>query len=503
FIFYRPIEALNWSLAMICPANAIFKEVNQLAIWMSVVLFLSLIILFVFCYKIIRRITLPLRILTKSAEIIAEGNFYSQLPKISTGDELSQLCNAFESMQNSLSKYITQLKITTSAKERIESELRIGSKIQFEMLPHAVPKFTTSKEIDLFAALQPAKEVGGDFYDYMLKGDKLIFIIGDVAGKGVPAALMMAMITSLFHSVATIHEKPEKIVQEINRTIIEKNNSDMFATLVVGIISLNTMEVSLCNAGHNPLVLITEGKRPIFITVTPNLPVGVIENMKYKPDKLVMTNGDTLFLYTDGITEAENKDKELFGEKRFIDMLSATPPDSVQLLIINALSAIRNYTKQTEQSDDITAMAIRIGGTPPNTLILRNKIEEIEKLIPFTEMLSQKAGISPTEGLSLNLVLEEVVSNIILYGYKIKKEDQIKITCTIYNETIIFTISDSAKMFDITKSSPKVDITQTAKERPIGGLGIYLINNIMDSVEYFNICGYNTLILKKNISKQQ
>lgn len=503
FIFYRPIEALNWSLAMVCPENAIFDEVNQLAIWMGVVLFFSLIILFVFCYRIIRRVMLPLKTLTSSADIIAEGNFHAPLPKITTGDELSQLCYAFESMQRSLSSYISQLKKATSAKERIESELRIGSKIQLEMLPHALPKFKTSKEIDLSAALQPAKEVGGDLYDYIEKGNKLYFIMGDVAGKGVPAALLMAMITSLFHLIATIFEKPEKIVSEINRAIIEKNSSDMFATLVVGVISLDTMKLHLCNAGHNPPILIPNGKLPAFMTVTPNLPVGVTENMAYKPDAFTISDGDTLLFYTDGVTEAEDKDKNLFGEERLLDMLSGISSDSAQLIITGILAEVRNFVKQAGQSDDITAMAIRIGGPPPQTLVIKNRIEEIEKLAPFTEAIGEKAGIDAAEVLSLNLVLEEAVSNIIMYGYKVKREDNIKITCTIYNETLTLIISDSADEFDITRSAPEVDITQTAEERPIGGLGIYLINKIMDSVEYFNICGSNTMILKKNISKKQ
>lgn len=358
YIYYTPLPSNGWSLGMIIHKADVFEELYKTRTITAVLLVSGLIILFVLCMLIVNKLTKPLRDFSRSAREIAQGNFKAELPQITSKDEMNELRNSFLFMQKELANYINELQETTSRKERIESELRIASEIQMGMIPKIFPPFPERDDVDLYAVLRPAKEVGGDLYDFFIDRNKLYFAIGDVSGKGVPASLFMAVTRSLFRSVATLYEDPGQIVLSMNNSVSETNDANMFVTLFIGILDLSTGELSYCNAGHNPPVLIPEKGEPRFMSVKPNIPVGLFEGFCFQSETMTLSRDTTLFLYTDGLTEAENWKKELYHESRLLRQLSECASHSPRLLTDALIESVNRHVDGAEQSDDLTILAI-------------------------------------------------------------------------------------------------------------------------------------------------
>jgi sigma-B regulation protein RsbU (phosphoserine phosphatase) len=256
-------------------------------------------------------------------------------------------------MQNSLKGYVEQLKETTASKATIESELNVAHNIQMSMLPKSFPPYPNRNDIELYGSLTPAKAVGGDLYDFFINDEKLFFCIGDVSGKGVPASLVMAVSRTLFRNVSAHTVEPSHIVKTMNAAISEGNDNNMFVTLFVGILDLKTGRLRYCNAGHDAPYI-----NKSLLPCEPNLPVGVMPDMNFCEQETMMETGSTIFLYTDGLTEAMNAKRELFGEQRITDIISAFT-GSTQELIETMAAAVHEFVGDTEQSDDLTMLAIR------------------------------------------------------------------------------------------------------------------------------------------------
>jgi sigma-B regulation protein RsbU (phosphoserine phosphatase) len=263
-------------------------------------------------------------------------------------------------MQGSLRKYIADLKETTAAKERIESELRIAHDIQMGMLNKVFPPFPDRKEFDIFAIVEPAKEVGGDFYDFFLLADQhLCFVVGDVSDKGVPASLYMAVTKTLIKAMAQQGHPPGEILTRVNRELVSGNTSSMFVTVFLGILDTLTGRVLYANGGHNPpLVIRTQGSVD-FLAPTGNALVGALEGLSYETAELVLAPGEALFLYTDGVTEAGNRDAELFSEDRLQESLQGlqtiSPNETIEAIKVR----INAFAAGAPQADDITMLMIR------------------------------------------------------------------------------------------------------------------------------------------------
>lgn len=363
YIFYEPIKRAEWSMGVICTYKDIFADIDKIR---EVVLFIAIIGLFlqlVFNLYIIRRQTRPLSTLADATLQIAKGDITAQLPAAHLRhNEIGILYQSFASMQQSLAQYINELQVTTKNKERIESELRIASAIQMDMIPKIFPPFPERNDIDIYATLVPAKEVGGDLYDFFVDNDILYFTIADVSGKGVPASLLMAVTRSLFRNIASHLSSPGAVVASLNNSIASSNESGMFVTLFLGILDLTTGELRYCNAGHNAPVLQSGSGEDKPLDVVSNLPLGVLEGFEYQEQSVQLTSPSTLFLYTDGVTEAENKNKELFSEERLISILTrqASQQDSSpQEIIRTVMDEVHRYADGTAQNDDITMLCIR------------------------------------------------------------------------------------------------------------------------------------------------
>ncbi|MGL5980679.1 MAG: SpoIIE family protein phosphatase [Phocaeicola sp.] len=500
YAFYQPIKRTGWSIGVVSSKEMILAEFTEMTNIVFFIASISLLLIFIFTLLVIRTLSKPLKIFSKSASMIAMGDFNVQLPEIKTEDEMLNLRDAFVNMQTSLKSYISELKNTTAERERIERELEIAQAIQVGMLSKVFPPFPNHESIDLYAKLTPAKEVGGDLYDFFIHDNKLFFAVGDASGKGIPASLLMAVTISLFRSSATHTDAPDEILRKMNTLIAEGNESNMFITLFVGVLDLGTGELNFSNAGHNPPILINPDGSINLIDVIPNMALGVFQDIKFVKQTIKIELNTTIFVYTDGVTEAENREKDLYSDQRLIDTINkkckSTNP---QNFITNIEESINDFVQGNEQSDDLTMLVLSYKSKlVSKELIIKNEIAEISHLAEFVESLGEDLSLELPLVMSLNLALEEVISNIILYACPEKMGNEINIKATKVDNSVIFTISDFGVEFDPT-AVPEADVTLSANEREIGGLGIFLVRKIMDKTSYQRIENKNILTITKQI----
>lgn len=358
YVFYSPLKRTGWSMGIVVPKAAVLQPGFVLGAIILAVMGLGLLAIFLVCRFTIHFATKPLTYLSDSANEVAKGNFDTPLPSIKYNDEIRQLRDSFRKMQQSLAKYVERLKTSTAQNASMESELNIARGIQMEMLPKTYPPYPERKDIDIYGSLTPARAVGGDLYDFHIHDERLFFCIGDVSGKGVPASLVMAVISAQFRTLSANEDQPHRIVKAMNTTMVGRNDSMMFATLFVGVINLKTGELRYCNAGHDSPVIVSEQSYEL-LPVDTNVPIGIVPDWTYTQQQTTIQSGSTIFLYTDGLTEAEEKDQKLFGEKRMLETIEAGKTSDPETIINNMTNAIRLYVGDAEQSDDLTMLAIR------------------------------------------------------------------------------------------------------------------------------------------------
>ena len=357
YVFYAPQEQTGWMMAIPVPRLIILLPVVMGCFLLSFIFFLALIAVYFICRTTIRRSTRPLHTLAKSADEVAKGNFNAPLPDIKHNDEIRLLRDSFGNMQQSLSQYIDELKTTTAQKSAIESELAIARNIQMSMLPNA--EFSSlSAKLELNATMNPAKEVGGDLYDYFVRDNLLYFCIGDVAGKGVPAALVMTTICGAFRLLAESESEPQRIVARMNDMMTRDNSITIFVTFFAGVLDLETGHLCYCNAGHKAPFMLSDNNPCSTLTVKRHLPVGAMPDVAYTLQETTLVPGTTLFLYTDGLDEAENAQRQMFGKERIQEVLVTTSPEP-HTLIEKMTQAVSQFVGDTEQSDDLTMLAMQ------------------------------------------------------------------------------------------------------------------------------------------------
>ena len=358
YVFYKPLGKTGCSMAIVCPESDIFGGFDRLRRTVMAIVCVGLLLMLYFFIRIITRELSPLRRLAREAETIASGKFDTQLPNFERTDEIGQLSQSFGNMQQSLVRYIEELKDTTAQKASIESELNVANSIQMSMLPNVFPD---REGLDMYASMTPAKEVGGDLYGYLLKDDNLYFCLGDVSGKGVPASLFMAQVTRLFRTLANQQLSPSDICTHMNEALSgDENPTSMFVTLFVGMINLASGHLSFCNAGHNPPVIGGGNHHGDFLEMKPNFPIGVLPGLEFEGEEIESIKGRALFIYTDGLNEAENREHEQFGDERLIDILRNTHFDSARQVIETLAAEVEKHRDGADPNDDLTMMCLRI-----------------------------------------------------------------------------------------------------------------------------------------------
>lgn len=384
-------------------------------------------------------------------------------------------------------------------KERMENELRIARAIQMSMIPKIFPPFPERKDLDMSATIVPAKEVGGDLYDFYIRDEKLIFCIGDVSGKGIPASLVMAVTRSLFRTVSAHEDNPAAIVRIMNDSMAEVNESNMFVTFFIGILDLASGHLRYCNAGHNAPLILTDAKH--YLPVESNLPLGVLAGFEFKEQEAVMAYDDAIFLYTDGLTEAENGAHELFGDDRMNDVLSTRRSSNAHMEAIK--NAVAEFVGEAPQSDDLTMLFIHylngsLNQQKERHLVLHNSVDQISQLADFLQEIADEKGLDASTAMNINLALEEAVTNVIMYAYPEGTDGLVDLEAILRDDSVVFILKDNGTPFDPT-AAPEADVTLSAEERKIGGLGIFLVRKIMDTVHYVRSDGQNVLSMTKNI----
>ena len=358
YVFYKPLGKTGCSMAIVCPESDIFGGFDRLRRTVMAIVCVGLLLMLYFFIRIITRELSPLRRLAREAETIASGQFDTQLPNFERTDEIGQLSQSFGNMQQSLVRYIEELKDTTAQKASIESELNVANSIQMSMLPNVFPD---REGLDMYASMTPAKEVGGDLYGYLLKDDNLYFCLGDVSGKGVPASLFMAQVTRLFRTLANQQLSPSDICTHMNDALSgDENPTNMFVTLFVGMVDLTSGHLSFCNAGHNPPVIGGGEHHGDFLEMKPNFPIGVLPGLEFEGEEIESIKGRALFIYTDGLNEAENREHEQFGDERLLDILRNTHFDSARQVIETLAAEVEKHRDGADPNDDLTMMCLRI-----------------------------------------------------------------------------------------------------------------------------------------------
>ena len=500
-LFSDEIENTDWLTCTIIPLKGIYQFVWSIIGGLIGIIIIGLIIVALICRSAIRRVTKPITQFANSADEIASGNLAAELPTINTKDEMLRLHNSFATMQKSLIQQIEETISANEEKGRIESELNIARDIQMSMLPKTFPPFPDRNDVEIFGQQNPAKEVGGDLYDFYVRDEKLFFCIGDVSGKGVPASLVMAVTRTLFRTISFKEAQPERIMFGINNALANNNESNMFVTLFIGVLDLPTGRMRYANAGHNAPLLI--GQTIGLLPCAANVPLGVQPDWKFNQQETAIDINTCIFLYTDGLTEAENADHEQFMEEHMINVAKDTPHQP-QPMIEQMFKAVQQFVGNAEQSDDLTMLAIQY--TKPQekdvklqrSITLPNDIEKVPLLAEFVDEVCEIVGFDMSTTMGINLALEEAVVNVMSYAYPLGTVGNVNIEAMANEKRLKFIISDWGTPFDPT-AEKEVDTTLSAEERPIGGLGIHLVRQIMDSINYERIDGMNVLTLRKKL----
>ena len=505
YVFYQPLGATGCSIAIVCPESDIFGGFDRLRHTVDAIVAVGLLMMLYFFIRIITRELNPLRRLAEEAETIASGQFDAKLPNFRRIDEIGQLSHSFGNMQQSLVKYIDELKDTTSQKASIERDIRIASAIQKGMLPEKFPSKTDRDDVQIYASLTPAKDVGGDLFDFYFRDEKLFFCIGDVAGKGVPASLFMAVTRAVFRTVSVRESMPDRIMATMNKIIAEMNKNSMFVTLFVGVLDLPTGHLYYCNAGHDAPLLIGAGVG--MLPCDSNIPVGFRPSWKYTLQEAQVFTGTTIFLFTDGLTEAMDANQSQFQMERVTDVASqalAKQHLEPQQLISEMTEAVHQFVGNAEQSDDLTMMAIQYIRQQRDvklrkSLVLPNDTSEVPRLNDFVAEVCEAVGLESIVAMQVKLAIEEAVVNVMKYAYPQGTRGDVTIEAVSNDVRLKFTIIDSGKPFDPTVL-PEVDTTLPAKDRRIGGLGIHIVRQFMDSINYERSGNLNILTIRKNLT---
>ena len=368
------------------------------------------------------------------------------------------------------SRNMERLRQTNAEKERIASELRVASQIQQKMLPNG---HMMLDNVEIFGSLVPAREVGGDLFDYFIRDEKLFFCIGDVCGKGTPAAMLMASVHSLLYAF-TLHESnPARVIHAVNEIASQGNEECMFFTLFLGVLDLPTGRLHYCNAGHNaPFIL---GDELMMLDCDSNLPIGPFDDAEFSLQTITLSPGSTIFLYTDGLTEANNTEGQELGLERTKEVLTdcverhLKPTD----IVSTVTEAVHRFAMGAEQSDDLTMLAVRymprqFESIQTETITLKNNVSDVPRLCSFQDSVYAKMNIEPSLAKKLRLAVEEAVVNVMEYAYSASRVGSIEVRVMTDGHLLKVMIIDMGAPFDPTTIA-KADTSLSAKERKIGG----------------------------------
>lgn len=441
-----------------------------------------------------RRIVVPVQQLSEAAlnmvEHLEDGNSPELVVK--HDDELRELADSFATMYREVGAYIAKLETVTAEKERIGAELDVAAKIQSSMLPCIFPAFPDRNEFDIYATMDPAKEVGGDFYDFfMVDADHLAFVVADVSGKGVPAALFMVIGKTLIKDHTGLHDDLGEVFTEVNNILCASNSEEMFITAFEGVLNLKTGELRYVNAGHEIPFLCRKGGVFEPYKVRAGFVLAGMQGIRYRAGSIQLEPGDKVFQYSDGIPEAINSEKSPYGMKRLESVLAKNSEKAPSELLPLVKADVDAFVGDADQFDDITMLCIEFKGNGRKTEIsLTPDAESVKTVAEFLDTTLEAWEIPMKVVSKLQIVADEIYSNIVRYS----QAKNAKVTAVQNGTVLSLRFEDDGKPYDPTTAA-EPDITASAEEREIGGLGIFVVRNMMDSMDYRYKDGHNVLTL--------
>jgi phosphoserine phosphatase RsbU/P len=446
-----------------------------------------------------------------------DGQTSGRTPMLPKGDEAAYLTQSFSkmadvirsqqsalqaanaSLEQRVQERTAELHRTTADKERIASELRIASEIQRSILPRTFPPFPDRADFEIFATTIPALEMGGDFYDFFLIDDKRLgVVIADVSGKGVPAAIFMAVSRSLLKATALTSVSPSECLEHVNRLLCPDNEASMFVTVFYGILHTETGELEFSNGGHNlPYVIRDDRVSPVG--QPDGMALGFFDKATYHTSRMRLNAGETLVLYTDGVTEAMDVQDQFFSMSRLEQMLRQFGRQRPVNLLTNLVEDVQAFSSGAVQADDITLLALQYRQPVVQELTLANRSSELQRLAAELERFAKNHRIQEPDVHALSLALDEIITNTIAYGYDDQGAHEIRVRLTLANGRLSAEVEDDGRPFN-PLTAPQPDLTSAVEDRPVGGLGIHLVRSLMEQFDYRRESGKNHLIMSKRLS---
>lgn len=457
-------------------ADEIYSGRNETAIILLLVNFIIFMIIFILVSKLLQdNVVERIYSVNQSLSLIQEGNL-DEVIDVRNNEEFSVLSDGINATVHALKETMEQIAV------KMNQELEFAREIQQSALPLAEYVAAKQHEYEILGTMDAAKEVGGDFFDYFLIGDsKIGFVIADVSGKGVPAALFMMTSKTLIKNFALGGKSPAEVLEFANDQLCENNEAGMFVTVWLGILDYKTGELQFANAGHNPPLLKKKNQEFAYMdskTYKRSIMLGMRAGIKYKDNSLVLGRGDVLYLYTDGVTEANNEDKELYGENRLRDLLEDCWNQSAENILKAVRSDIDDFAGNAEQFDDITMIVLKMQSAS-NTVSMAASYENTGKITEFAEKFLTEEDCAPKLVHQMIIALDEIYSNIVKYS----RASDIELTCSVAEDMIYLTFSDNGIPYNPIEAN-EPDITLPMQERPIGGLGLHMVRKMMDYIDY-------------------
>lgn len=478
-------EGDYYIIATITEEEALYYRI----ITMYVTVFIEIIVftsLFVFIFSLIKKVVVKnIDKINNSLAKITDGNL-NETVNVRSNEEFAVLSDDINSTVDTLKRYIKE------ADERIDKELEFARQIQHSALPSVFPPYPNRTDFDIYAQMHTAKEVGGDFYDFYLLGeDKLAFLIADVSGKGIPAAMFMMTAKTLIKSLVESGIEPSDAFTRANNKLCDNNETGMFVTAWLGIFDLNTGLLKYVNAGHNPPLIKRNGKYFEYLCSKPNFILAGMENIKYKAYEIQLSPGDEIFLYTDGVTEANNTSYELFGEDRLLESLNEKDGLTVKQLCNKVKSDVDSFVGKALQSDDITMLAVKLNCLlSDDSIVVSSDADSMNLVYYFIDEKLKDLKIEKSLSNKIKLVTDEIYSNIINYSGATRA----KVSFCKTDKSIYLTFHDNGKPYNpLATDSP--DTSLSANDRVEGGLGIYIVKKTASRIDYSNKDGFNILTI--------
>lgn len=493
--FCRTASAEGCTIISVLPVKEAM-EMRNIALYVNA--FMEILVfaaLFVLIYLLIKRVVVDqIKTINGSLSRITGGDL-NEVVDVRTNEEFASLSDDINSTVDTLKRYIAE------ASARIDKELEFAKNIQTSALPGTFPAYPKRKDFDIYAVMRPAKEVGGDFYDfYMTDENKLHLVIADVSGKGIPAAMFMMRAKTELKSLTEAEMPLNDVFTRGNEALCEGNEAGMFVTAWQGSVDLRSGHVEFANAGHNPPLVRRNGKFD-YLRSRAGLVLAGMDGVRYKLQDFQLEPGDEVFLYTDGVTEATDKNNQLYGEERLLATINSTEFENMEALCRYVQQDIDAFVGEAPQFDDITMVAFRYVGEPPvpQMQFEAAQIADIPTLTAFVEEELEKVDCPMKTVIQFNIAIDEIYSNIVKYAYpKGPGPVTVKVIAKEDPRRVFIRFEDFGIPYNpLNVADP--DITLSAEDRQIGGLGIYMVKKSMDSMKYKYENDSNILTIMKEL----